>query len=426
MAYLSGNIAQFTVNFTTAATGALVDPTTVVFSDSMNYGATMNTWTYSGASTPAVGVVARLSTGIYSVWVNTTGLNGLLIGDWLSTGTGAAHTQDPISVGSSTGTGLLFADLVENVFRRVMGPVQQRTVSVNQTPPIGSNDSSFIFSGPQSPGVAPGVKLSIDMEDMYVLSVTGSGPTYTANVVRGYGGSYQSTHNNNALVYINSRVTRFDVGVAINDDLNDLSGKGLFRVGTASIAYQAVFRGYDLSALPSNYDAILSVETRTVDPYRGFPVISDYTTRRFSGLTDTAFPSGNALILNGEVLPDPGMPMYVTYSAPFLPLVNPTDGVMNTPSANDPQPPLSGYPSVVMPNMPYTALDLPPLGATIALIQPQEISRNDIGPMPDSAKAADVAAQAIASSVNALVMRRDARIAVEADRLYVHYPNRRY
>lgn len=315
-----------------------------------------------------------------------------------------------------------FGDLIENVFRRVAGPVQQRAVTVNESAGVLVGDTTITFAGPQSSSVLPGVKLSIDLEDLFVLGVSGQ----VATVERGYGGSTAAAHANGALIYINSRVTRFDITQAINDDLNDLSAQGLFRVGVAELTWNPVFRGYDLGGVPTNYIHILGVEYRTISPSRRFPSITEFDTRRWnSGTTDPAFPSGNGIILYEDAYP--GLPVYVTYAAPFIPFVNTTDSLTSTPVANDPAPPPNGYGVGVtaVPNLASTMTDIPPLGATAALIQPQEISRNDMTTQPNPRNAADIPAQAVASSTNALLTRRGLRISAEADRLYVAYPNRK-
>ena len=314
-----------------------------------------------------------------------------------------------------------FGDLIENVFRRVSGPVQEQIVSVNKTGGVLVGDLTVTFAGPQSAAVLPGVKISIDIEDMLVTGVTGQ----VATVVRGFAGSTESTHVDASLIYINSTVTRFDIAQAINDDLNDLSGLGLFRVGVATLSWNPVFYGYDLGALPTNYVNILGVEFRTIDPSRRFPSITEFDIRRWnSTTTDSAFPSGNALILYERG--DPGQPIYVTYSAPFLPLVALTDSITSTPVANDPAPPPNGYGTLTtVPNLALTMTDIPPLGATIAIIQPHEISRNDMGANPDPRLAPEVPPGAVANSVAGLAQRRMSRINTEADRLYVQYPNRK-
>jgi len=89
--YVAGQVVQVTAVFTTVATGAVVDPGTIAF----KYAITVNgvtgattTLTYSGASTPAVGVVARTSAGTYVAQVDTTSKPGYWQIEWVSTGTG--------------------------------------------------------------------------------------------------------------------------------------------------------------------------------------------------------------------------------------------------------------------------------------------------------------------------------------------------
>jgi hypothetical protein len=85
--YMAGQVVQSNGMFITTSTGALVDPTVVDFKYSIA-GGTTTTLTYSGASVPAVGVVARLSQGVYAAQVDTTGSPGTWEYEWYTTGTG--------------------------------------------------------------------------------------------------------------------------------------------------------------------------------------------------------------------------------------------------------------------------------------------------------------------------------------------------
>ncbi len=67
-----------------------VDPTTVAFY-ATNNGVQSPTVTYSGATTPAVGVIARLGVGWYRVFVDTT----LMSGDAFGTYEGEGANQAP-------------------------------------------------------------------------------------------------------------------------------------------------------------------------------------------------------------------------------------------------------------------------------------------------------------------------------------------
>ena len=155
---------------------------------------------------------------------------------------------------------------------------------------LDSDDPEVVVIGPQAVAMAPGVILSVEMELMYV---TAWNPAInTATVIRGYFGSNQTAHAFGTVCYINPRYSRYDIGVAINDDLRSLSSpsNGLFRVGVAELTYNPVFAGYDLGALPDNFIDILEVRYRIAPPYRTFPPIRKWKVVR--GVPDPVFPSG--------------------------------------------------------------------------------------------------------------------------------------
>jgi len=252
-----------------------------------------------------------------------------------------------ITVGGSASTttsGATFGDVIEKVYRRTMGSIRERAVSLSSA--VGSTETTVTVTGAQLTSIMPGVVLSVDLELMYVTGFVQS--TGVATVSRGYNGSLAANHAANALVYINPRYSRFDIGVAINDDLRSLSSpsNGLFRVGVAELTYNPVFAGYDLGALPANFIDILEVRYRIAPPYRTFPPIRRWKVIRWNpGSTDPVFPSGNGLVLYEPGWP--GLPIYVTYSAPFIKMVSPTDSLINTNGTNDEAPPYNGYSSQV-------------------------------------------------------------------------------
>jgi len=264
-----------------------------------------------------------------------------------------------ITVGgsSTTGTGTTFGDIIEKVYRRVMGGIRERTVqvasssSVNTTyAAIGSTDTSILLIGSQISSIFPGVILAVDLELIYVLGWNAS--SGIATVERGYYGSIPTAHDAGTLGYINPRYSRYDIAVAINDDLRSLSSptNGMFRVGVAVLTYNPVFQGYDLGALPDNFIDILEIRYRIAPPTRTFPAIKHWKVLR--GVPDPVFPSGHGLILHEPGWP--GLPIYVTYSAPFIRLVNTTDDLYNTPSVNDDSPPYNGYPSSATASVTFT------------------------------------------------------------------------
>jgi hypothetical protein len=327
-----------------------------------------------------------------------------------------------ITVGgsSSTGNGTTFGDLIEKVYRRVMGGIRERTVQLAAN--VTDTQVNVQVTGAQSGSIAPGVILSVELELMYVTAWNAT--SSTATVTRGYYGSVPGNHDAGVIIYLNPRYSRYDIGVAINDDLRSLSSptNGLFRVGVAELTYNPVFLGYDLGDLPSDFIDILEIRYRIAPPYRTFPPIKKWKIIRWmanGGVTDPVFPSGRGLIIYESGWP--GLPIYVTYSAPFIRFVDTADNVLETPGVNDESAPNNGYSTDTVPNLTSTMLDLPPIGAEIDLTLTREISRNFMESQPDPRKAQEVAPGAIAGSANALIQRRMSRISEEADRLQRQY-----
>jgi len=321
-----------------------------------------------------------------------------------------------VTIGGSAGpvTGVTFNDLIEKVYRRVMSGASEMTVLLQGD--VGGYTTNLTLSGPQTSALVPGAILAVGLE---LMLVTASNPSANSvTVIRAYMGSRNIYQHDKSLVYINPSISRYDIGVAINDDMNALSAMGLVRINTAAITYNPVFMGYDLGDLPTNFIEILEVRSKIPFPDRRYPPITRWKVSRYQ---DTSvFPSGNSLtVYEGGY---PGMPIYVTYSAPLLPYYAATDNVFNTPVTNDPDAPYNGYSNIdAIANLPTTAVDIPPLGATIQLIQNREFSRNLFMVQPDPRKATDVPAGAIMNSTQRMEIHREKRIAQEVARIHKQY-----
>ena len=322
-----------------------------------------------------------------------------------------------ITVGGTgtTSAGNTFGDMIEKVYRNTLGAKREKIITLANA--IGSNDTTVHLAGPQTSTLAPGFVLGVELEMLYVQDWNSS--TGVATVIRGYYNSVPATHADNSTVVMNPAYSRYDISVEINNDLRSLSSptNGLYRVGVAEVTWNPVFQGYDLGALPNNFVDILEVRYKIAPPYRTYPPIRKWKVLR--QVPDSDFPSGQAIVFYEAGWP--GLPVYITYSAPFIPLVNVADDPFNTPASNDPNPPYNGYSTGTVANLPNTAYDLPPLGAEIALVAPREIGRNSMESQPDPRKAADVPAGAVGGSINALIARRNARISEESDRLKRQY-----
>ena len=294
-----------------------------------------------------------------------------------------------------------FNDWIEKVWRRVYSGAADSTVQLSAN--LNSSDTSFTVKG-QNTAMRTGAILSVGLEVMYVTNWQQTdGSTGTVDVVRAYSGSAASTHSINDLIYIQPRYTKFDVGVALNDELLRLSspGNGLFRLGVQTITFNPVYMGYDLQqAVDDNFIDIMEVRQKIPFPTRNYPAIKKWKVLR--SVPDVGvFPSGVGLVLYETGYP--GQPVYIQYSAAFQ-TVDPADW-------------LTTSDVVTATGMTSTMVDIPPLGAEIQLTLPREIRRNFMDTQPDPRRAPEVPAGAVSNSVQAMQMLYNTRVSEEADRL---------
>lgn len=88
----AGNAVTTQVTFTVPPSTTPVDPSTITLKYKAASGATV-TWTYGGA-----GSIVKVSTGIYSAELDTTGAAGNWTIQWTGTGTCAAVSVSTIAV----------------------------------------------------------------------------------------------------------------------------------------------------------------------------------------------------------------------------------------------------------------------------------------------------------------------------------------
>lgn len=301
-------------------------------------------------------------------------------------------------------------DVIQKVRRRLMSGAREQITSLTEDYTAGGpvltvaasalNTASGAFSG----AIQPGTILGVDLELFLVQGVTTSG---SITVTPGYLGSTEANHTHGALVYINPRFSLFDISVAINDDLLDLSSptNGLGQILFVDQTFNPTYAGYDLgSQFVSPTSRVLEVSYQIAPPIRTYPLIrkGDYRVIRQAN-QPTVFPSGNGIVLYKSAYP--GLPIHVQFLAPFNPLVNLTDDLTT----------VAGLPS--------TMYDLPDLGAAIKLMQPREVKRNFYEAQPDPRKAPEIPPNAVANSSAKLEQQRQNRINAEADRIMMAYPN---
>lgn len=298
-------------------------------------------------------------------------------------------------------------DLIQKTQRYLVS--SQRDLAVQLATSYTAGSGIMTIQGVSAQSIAQGAILSIDLEVFYVLGITPT--TGVVQVIPGYQGSIETNHAAGTLVFIDPKFTYFDIAVAINDDLADLSSpdNGIFQIASSAITFNPTYSGYDLGsptavpALPANFIDIVEIRYRIPTPTHNFPLLANYKVAR--NVNDPIFPSGNGLIIYESAYP--GMPMYCTWFAPLGQFENLSDNVVTTTGL---QP---------------SAIDIPVLGAAIRLVEGREVKRNFIETQPDPRKAQEVPPGAVMNSVNGWVRRRNSRIDAEADRIRRQYPQLR-
>lgn len=248
-----------------------------------------------------------------------------------------------------------------------------------------------------------GTIIEIDLEQIYIFSVTVSTKTVT-DCIRGFNGTTAASHSANATVTISPKFPASRILQAINDDLADLSSpmNGLYQVKSLTLTFNAAVNGYDLTGV-TDIISIAEVRYRTSGPDLSWPRIESFTLMRNMPTTGTYgdFPSGNAIVLYGDG--QPGLPIRVRYRAPFTLLTTLADDVLG------------------VTGLQATAHDIPPLGAAVRVVAGREIRRNFDEAQGEPRRAEEVPAQANLGSTRELIRLRQSRIMAEAARMQATY-----
>jgi|TARA_X000001036_G_scaffold405975_1_gene414341 hypothetical protein len=259
--------------------------------------------------------------------------------------------------------------------------------------------TTLSITGASSSGIATGVVIEIDIEAMYVTSVTGT----EVSVIRGYGGSSPKTHSQSDIVRVSPKFPAYRIMDALNDDLRDLStpDNGVYQIKTTSFVYNAAQDGYNLVGLTSeDVQSIYSVTYADPIPSEARePEINSWKLKR--NRDTQSFNSGMALVLYGAGWP--GKKVTVSYKSP-LTLITATNNNKS----------LTGLQT--------TAYDLPPLGAALSLMTTAPIRREFLDAQGMARRAEEVPPGAISASLRDLRVRRESRLASEAARLAAMYP----
>lgn len=247
--------------------------------------------------------------------------------------------------------------------------------------------------------------VEIDMEQIYVFSITSSSKT-VSDCIRGYNGTASAIHSDASVVTASPKFPAARIMQALNDDLRDLSSpmNGLYRVETLDIEFNAAIQGYDMVGVSSaEMLGVSQVRYRTAGPEKSWPKITNYALLRDASAVGVYgdFSTSLAIVLyeGGQ----PGLPVHVAYRAPFVPFTDPADD------------------AVADAGLLSTMIDLPPLGAAIRLVAGREVKRNFDEAQGEPRRAEEVPPTAISQSSRELTRLRRDRINAEAARLARFY-----
>ena len=255
----------------------------------------------------------------------------------------------------------------------------------------GGAGATFTVEFPPGP-IVPGAIIEIGTELMYVTSVSGQDVT----VMRGYASSAAVGHVDNSIIRVNPQYPAHMILDALNDDLNDLSAKGLYQVKTATFTYSAATQGYNLA---SDVLAVHRVTFTDESADKSEPEVRRWSLRR--NRDTSTFASGVALVLADT--PTSGQTVRVEYKAPFATLPLTTTALTDT-------------------GLHTQAYDLPPIGAAMVLMTFKPIARESITTQAPIRRSEEVQSGAISASIRDLRFRRQERIEAEKARLSQLYP----
>jgi hypothetical protein len=250
-------------------------------------------------------------------------------------------------------------------------------------------------------GISTGSKISIDLEDLYVVDVNPTARTVT--VIRGQYGSTAASHSDAAVVMVNPKFSPFQIATETNNVLAELTtpGNNLFRPRTVTLTASATAVGYDMTSVTDDL-GIIEVRYRVPGPEKAWPYVDRWEYAK--DLPTTDFASGRALIIHEGGYP--GQSIQVRYKAKFVSLANLADDVAGVAFLH------------------AEAHDLLPLGAAIRLVTGREVKRNFDEVQGETRRAQEVPPGANLQSVRGLLAVYERRIAEEAERLATQYVRR--
>lgn len=226
----------------------------------------------------------------------------------------------------------------------------------------------------------------------------------TSKIATVQGGQEGSTDVNlpaGTLVRVNPRYTDFQLFTALNHDLADLTGRGLFQMKSFEFTWLSTRNAYDL---PVDLTSPYSLRYETPDTHKDWPYLPSHLWRVERNANTTDFASGTALHLFEHL--HNGYKARLQYKAPFVPLTAVSDNVAS----------VSGLAT--------EALDLLELGIASRLLPMREAKRNYVESQANPRRDSEVPSGAMLRAAAGVNQVRERRIAAEVARLRAKFPDR--
>jgi hypothetical protein len=290
-----------------------------------------------------------------------------------------------------------FQDLIEETRHHLMTGQQDK---INTLAVLVNDSTDTIPLTYELRGIAPGVTLSCELEEMHVVDAGSTLPGSSCTVIRGVNGSTPAEHAANTIVRLGAQFTDYRIGKYVNEALDDISAEGLFRIDSVEFDYNPSQQGYNLIA-PGLID-IWRIKYKTPGPAKNWPVIPAEMWQIDRDASTTDFANGVQLLIQDGGYS--GHPIRVSYRRGYDHLTLAADDVL------------------VVSHLHNEAHSIPPLGAAITLLGGREVKRSFLNRQPEPRRQQEVPPGAANQAMLPLVKRYEDRIRKEKRRLRRLYP----
>lgn len=261
-------------------------------------------------------------------------------------------------------------------------PINRLTTTINDT------DTSVAVDFAEA-ALAAGTRISIELEDIRVWSVSGQ----TATVARGLEGTTAAAHDAGVIVRVDPQWSDFQILRALNDTIRGFVGDGVYAMNVAEDTFTTAYVGWEL---PEDCLSVYQVWAHESGSEREWVPLRGWQVARSQSTTD--FASGLSLSFTRE-FPDEAEPFRIQYRAAIAELVGLTDTVSDSGTTNE---------------------VLLALGAAVKLTQGEERTRNTL---PASARYQEIPPGARTGVNRELRRAYMAELAAEKARLARFYPS---